>query len=184
MRFKLVPLLLLLTACRAMLPVTGAHPVMVFDEGEHMGLLMLTDDFPIEFHTQTGLATPLEQPKFVEIGFSERQWITGQDRSLAHLLRLMVVDGEGVIVIRYHQSDTGPVFGETVSRMTLSEDQIERLTKEMLLWMELGGTVDVDPRGNPRYLVRSTQPYSLLTNNCRDFAQEMSSVATHTGRGN
>ena len=164
------------------LPETGgAKYVFVFDDGSHNGFVMPVSQFPLQFERASGIDPLAEAPLFVEFGFSDRKWITGQDRSLDHVLSLLLGEGEGVIAFRFHRSLAGSVPRDgDCHKIMMNREAYTLFVQELLGWLDMTQPVAVTSHADPLYVVASTHPYTLLRN-CRHFTERLKRVAEGHG---
>jgi hypothetical protein len=152
-------------------PIPKGVEIAVFNDGFHSGFLIPREFFALEVHSRFTQASK----SFVEVGFSDWQWVTGQDRSPSHVSRLLFVPGEGALIIKLKEAPDITSLQDSRSfafSITVDQETLEKINAEIIRWLDLrrpGVAAKQDPGA---HYFHTTPPY-LLSRNCHDFTAKI-----------
>jgi hypothetical protein len=149
----------------------------LFTDGFHSGAIISQQDFPLRIHYRgsVGELDSANSP-WVEIGYSEHDWILGIDRSFLHVARLCFVPADGLIFIRLlptpERLDTD-LHARFVVRIPITERAMDRVRARLIAWTNMKHLGYAEMKGDS-VMAFSTYSYSVW-NNCHDFTADMMS---------
>lgn len=166
------PLMLCGCSSRAVVePIPTSVEIAVFNDGFHSGLLIPRDSFALEVHsnfTDKSLS-------YVEVGFSDWQWITGQDRSPKHISRLLILPGDGALIVKLKEvPDITSLKDSRCFAFSIKIDQetLDKINAEIIRWIDLRRPGVASKQDPGAHYFHSTKPY-LLSGNCHDFTAQL-----------
>jgi len=155
----------LVAAC-AVEPRRTSSPMWIVRQGSHSGVVLPVGRAPLR--PDVRVAPAGAAPAFVEYGYSDRGWFDGSGRDPAHLWRLLVGFGEGIVVVRLHETLASALGGEPAKQVEVGDEQLRAIGAELHRWVDWAHPIDVHPDATLSYVYASTRRYHLLRN-CNTF---------------
>ena len=181
--------LLLLAGCATLrtLPppdLQPAHRITVFNDGFHSGVMLDKAALPPGFDPRSG-DLPAQWP-MLTVHFGEQLWTDGEDTSILHALRLVVVPGRGVVQSDHTRADLQDVPGVEFAHLrtwtfAVNQEGIDRLVA-VLQQRWLDGRIMERQEGEASNLYPSPLSWSVF-HSCHDFTVAMLRAAGLDLRG-
>ncbi len=150
--------------------------LVLFSDGFHSGAILAQRDFPLIIRHRGPLGdVDSGTAPWVEIGYSEHDWILGIDRGAWHVTRLCFVPADGLVFVRLlptPERAPGDLAPRLLVRVPLTERAMERVRARIVAWTDLDQLGYAAVTSGDAVMARSTRSYSVWRN-CHDFTAEL-----------
>lgn len=170
MQVALALLLSLLCSCATAPAAPDRFPLWVVDDGSHNGIVLPIDSAPVRPDAHSPV--PAVGARFIEYGFSDRDWMLGRGPTPTHLWDMLLGRGDGVVVVRMHSDLDSALEGRKSRPLHTDSAGLRRLGEELGRWIRRGGRIEVLEGEILTFSMESTRQYSLLLN-CRKFTTRL-----------
>lgn len=163
-------LLCVFPSCATTKPQPDQVPLWVVDDGSHNGIVLPLEVAPVrpDIHSPV----PAVGARYVEYGFSDRDWMLGRGPTPTHLWDMLLGRGDGVVVVRMHADLDSALEGRKSQPIRTDSAGLRRLGDELGRWIRRDGRIEVLEGEILTFSMESTRQYSLLRN-CRKFTSRL-----------
>ncbi len=149
--------------------------VMVFNDGFHSGFIVPYDRLGLRLDLPRVVRPPVAQARFVEVGFTERDWALWIDHTTGHVLGMLFRTSPGGVALRWLPTRERSAVDDRprqVYRLALTARGEAAFRATVLDWLDPTPPALV-PVDDPAFVLPASTRRYWLWRNCHDFTAEV-----------